>query len=63
VSLLEGLGEKGGHCSEVLSVAGFFALPSRFLLVWRFILRVKEASFLLQDPLLFNNPGITVIVP
>ena len=43
-------------------MAGFSALLERFLLGGRFILRVREASFLIEDPHTFNLTGITVIV-
>jgi len=48
------LGEKRDHCSEVLSVAGFFAFISRFRLGRRFILRRREALSLRNRPLSFN---------
>ena len=45
VSLPEGLEEKGGPCTKVLSVAGFFTLKRGFPGSGRFILGRKRASF------------------
>ena len=44
----------------MLSVVGFYALLVRFLSGKWFILRREEPSFLGEDPILFDNPGITV---
>jgi len=56
----EGLEVSESPCAQVLSVAGFSAFIWRFPGWEGFILRVKEVSFLLLRPCLFDNPGITV---
>ena len=61
MSLLEGLRYSEEHCSRVLSVAGFFAFPARFLAGKEFILRGEREDSLRLIPSLFDNPGITVI--
>ena len=60
-AVVKGLQHSGRPCAALLSVAGFFAIKPRFLAGEGFILRVKRSLFPVQDPTMFNNPGITVI--
>ena len=53
------MGEKRRPCPTLLSVAGFFDVPGRFLLVSGFILRVKMVPFLRENPLTNSETGIT----
>ena len=59
-SLLEGLGDLGGPCAKVLSVAGLLALIGRFPGRIRLFPEVRKASLLRAGPSLFDNPDRTV---
>ena len=48
-------------CAGGLSVAGFLSIIDRLCQEQRFILEGERASSRLEVPLLFDNPGITVI--
>ena len=63
VTAFEGLDYSGGPCARGLSVAGFFATMGRFPGPEGFILRVREASFLLGEASLFDVPFNPVIPP
>ena len=61
MTLLEGLGYSEGPCAHVLSVAGLLALLALFPGWEGLFSGVKEASFLLQDPLTLNLTDRSVI--
>ena len=55
MTVVEGLGDSRAPCAQVLSVPGFFTVLGRFPAGERFILRGREASFLRENPCLFDT--------